>query len=111
MFQKIKDIYKSLKQKWLWSVIKPFVEDVPVLKKVWGFVDGHKTQIGRGGFFVSALLVLVQQHFPEVPYIEDVNGYYAAVFSWLLTELGLQHSEIKEVEAEKEAAKEAPVSA
>lgn len=88
------------------GVIKTVVERIPLLKQLFAMVDGHKANIGRALMFISALMVFLHspEGWPELfvkfPILETVNGYYSFVAGWLLSELGLQHDVVKEMDAE-----------
>lgn len=98
MLEKLKALWETV---WLRTIIKTLVEKVPVLSKVLSYVDGHKTDIGRILMFVSALLAILQQFFPEIPYLSEIVTYSGAVIGWIMTELGLQHAAVKKLEGKE----------
>jgi len=88
-----------LKNAWLQFIIKTLVERIPVVKTILGWINGHKTQIGRSIMFITALLALVMKYFEaQLPWLANVNIYYTAIAGWLMTELGLEHKALKELE-------------
>ena len=95
MIDKFKQLWEAV---WLQVVIKTLVEKVPFLNKIMVFIDGHKTDIGRVLMFLSAVLAIVQQFFPEIPHIAEIVTYAGAIIGWILTELGLQHKAVKKIE-------------
>ena len=98
IFDLVKSGFGKIKGAWLDYVIKFLFEnmkEVPLVGKALEFVNGHKTQLGRGGLFLTALVALLQTHYPEIPYIGDVQTYLMAAVAYVFTELGLQHKEVK----------------
>lgn len=92
-----------LKSSWLQIVIKTLVEKVPVLSKLLKLIDGKKTTIGRILMFLAALIGTIQAEAPELlanAYVEQSVIYLTAFIGWALTELGLQHKTLKDLETE-----------
>ena len=70
-----------------WLFKKIFSEWIP-----FKWIDGHKTDIARFAAFVSGVLVVVTQFFPEyAPFIDQGQAGIAALLSLLGIELGKLH--------------------
>lgn len=90
---KLKDAINAVLQKY---VVRTLVEKVPVLKLLFSFIDGHKTEIGKIGILISLFLAATQHAFPNIPYIDEINTYYAMIIAWLMQEIGQIHRADKE---------------
>jgi hypothetical protein len=90
-------IFDAIKEKIRIYVVRTLVEDVPFLKKLFSFVDGHKTSIGKIGVWVSLAIAALHYAFPEIPYIGDIDLFVAALVSWLLEQIGETHRVDKEL--------------
>lgn len=105
VLEKFKNFFGGIKDAWLMTVVKILIERVPVLSNIFKLIDGKKTIIGRILMFASATLYflvspegipLISPEFLEKnPNITEVVASVTAAIGWILTELGLQHKEVK----------------
>lgn len=59
-------------------------------------LDGHKRTISRIVLLLGALLPVLQQHFPQVHVLGELNSYVLLVAGWLGLELGNAHAKAKD---------------
>lgn len=112
------EFLKKLKDAWLLKVVKVFAEDLPIVKPVLKFVDGHKTTIGRVLMGTSAFLMFLTSpqglpyFYPELltayPDVMTTIASILAGIGWFTTEFGLQHASAKAI-AEEGAVKDITV--
>lgn len=76
--------------------IRNLIEKTPVLKTVFGFIDGYKTTIGKLGVLITLILAAVQYAFPEFSSINEVTLAVNGAIFWLLEQLGESHKIDKE---------------
>lgn len=93
MISKILSFFNSS----LTKKLTPFIfEEIPVLNKMWDFLNGKKTIIGRTLLTLVALSEALKLYFPEIPYITDVSLELGTLSSWFLVEFGIRHAKHKE---------------
>lgn len=63
--------------------------------RLFGWADGHKTNIGRIINIITLLILAVQQEFPEYQILADINVLWMFLTGILITELGLEHKNLK----------------
>lgn len=78
--------------KWIYTWLLPLVFENKLLKPL----DGYKTKIGRLVQAASAIMLVVGQQFPELPYFGQVNTLLTFLAGYFVTEMGLQHKVSKE---------------
>lgn len=103
--EKLDKAKKVTQTVWFSWVITTIVERIPLVRKVFAYVDGHKTNIGRVLLFIAALMAFVVSpdglcsilvdYCAAHPELKDHAVKVIAVVGWLLTELGLQHKTAK----------------
>ena len=60
------------------------------------WIDGYKTEIARLAAFISALLVIAVEYFPEyVPMINQSQSFLLMLLSLWGIDIGKQHKELK----------------
>lgn len=64
-------------------------------KLIFGWANGHKTQIGMWLGFIGAVLTMLPQYF-NIPYITEITANYTLVAGWICAQLGLAHKAIKQ---------------
>ncbi len=89
-------IVDKLKGYWLNFVVRSLFERIPLLKTIFGKMDGYKTFIGRIGVALSIILYMLSYQFPEIPHISETYAVYMMIMSWVFEQLGIQHRVDKE---------------
>lgn len=64
-------------------------------KMLFGWANGHKTEIGRAISFVSLVILAAQSEFPQAPWLVEANAIFGFVTGFIITELGLDHKALK----------------
>jgi len=59
------------------------------------FLNGHKTMLSRALGLVGLILMFVQQHYPNLEYVQDINFWYMWLVAQLGLEVGIAHKKIK----------------
>lgn len=65
-------------------------------KLLFGWANGHKTQIGLWLGFIGAVISILPTYFP-MPYMADINANYILISGYILSLLGIEHIEIKKL--------------
>lgn len=72
-------------------LLKFLFEKMPILN----WVNGHKTMLSRAVGLVGLGLTFVQQNYPELGFIPDINFWFVWLVSQLGLEVGLAHKKVK----------------
>lgn len=60
------------------------------------WINGNKTEISKYATFISSILLLATEFFPEyVPYLTQTQAIIATVLSLVGIQIGQEHKEIK----------------
>ena len=102
MFSYLGQLVDAVKTQWFHWVVTTVVERIPVLKQLFALIDGHKEDIGRAmmaiTILIGALQTIATKVYPDTAFaidVDQINVWYAGIAGWLMTELGLQHQEVK----------------
>ena len=73
------------------SLFRLLFERLPIIRAL----NGHKTNISRAILALGSIAVVVQNYYPDLPHISDINATLVLVGGWLGLEVGMRHKAIK----------------
>ena len=75
------------------TILRFVFEKLPVFN----WINGKKTAIGRAVTVLSGSAAILQQQFPELPYVSSVNAWIALAAGLVIKEIGEAHSAAKKI--------------
>jgi len=91
----IKNIWDKISGPVIDKIVPFFFEEVPGLKKIWEWINGHKTEVGRVAEFLVVVTAGASAIWSDIPILENVELATAAVVAWLFREMGMIHATSK----------------